>query len=237
MEPGKRKRGRPPGGKDPEKLGPSLKLTLETDRLLTAHANKLKLSKRRYGNAAIAYFAANGFDPTEERPQSLADVGFKVSQATLAIREQNVMIGNRLISIIRGWEKNLYTFMQQQQQATHGYLEQIESNILQHQVMVETNMLEPMVESLFKVNIEAFIARALTTKLFVITTNMGPGSYEKQMELSTNERDQQLATLLREFLETNTVPVPKPTPRRAVTPIPAKPVAPASSAPAVPLKS
>ena len=196
-----------------------------------AQARKLKMSKSKYASAAIAYFAGTGLDPTKEQTVGLAGVNAKVDKETLAVRAQNVEIGNRLIGIIRGWEKNLYTFMQQQQQTTYGYLEQIESNILQHQVMVETNLLAPMVEQLFKANLESFITRGLTSQLLVKVGNLPEGAYQKQMELSGNGRDEQLAIQMREFLKTNTVPQPKPTPRRAVTPAPVKPVVPASAAP------
>ncbi|QKG55087.1 hypothetical protein [Hymenobacter sp. BRD67] len=159
MEPAKRKRGRPPQQSPAEQPAPSLKLTAQADRLLTVHSKKLKLSKRAYASAAVAYFATTGLNPTKEQPKGLASVALKVDEETLAIRAQNVDIGNRLISLLRGWERNLYSFLQQQQQTTYDYLEQIEANMLQHQGTVETILLAPMVEQLFKVNLEAFITR------------------------------------------------------------------------------
>jgi hypothetical protein len=226
---------RPAKRKDPKtKADPKIKtvgITEDAFVQVEAQAKKLKMSKSKYTSAAIAFFAESGLDPTKERPQGLASVATKVGVETLAIRAQNVDIGNRLISIIRGWEKNLYSFLQQQQQATYGYMEQIEANILQHQVSVETNLLAPMVEQLFKVNLEAFITRRFASDLFVKSTNLPAGSAEQQMELSTTGRDQQLVVLMREFLKTNSVPLPKTTPKRAVTPVPPKPVTPASPAP------
>ena len=240
MEPSKRKAGRPKGTTKPEKLGPSLKLTLETDRALTAHAHQLKLSKRRYGNAAIAYFATNGFDPTEERPKRLADVGFKVSKAGQAIQEQSAVIGQRLALILQRWEKNLYAFQQQQQTTTNDYLELIESNVLQHQATVATKLLVPMVENLLKANLEVYIARGLMLAVQEKMFNLPADSYRQKMERSNNERDQELAAQLGKFLETHPVPLPKPTRRPAVTPVPAappKPAAPAATAPVTPPKS
>ena len=93
-----------------------------------------------------------------------------------------------------------------------------------------------MVENLFKVNLEAFITRGLTANLYVKSENMAEGSLAKQMELSNNGRDQQLAIKMREFLKTNAVPLPRPTVKRPVTPVPAKPVVPATPAPAGPPK-
>lgn len=228
----------PKAGDKPERK--SVMLELDTHRILDKSAKKLKLSNGEYVSAAIAYFAQTGLDPTKDQPVSLAGVSMKVDAVEEAIRKQNHEIGTRLIQIIRTWEKNLYAFMQQQQASTNNYLELIESNILQHQVTVESNMLAPMVEALFKGNIEAFITRGLTADVFVKTANLPAGSYEKQMEASTSERNQQLAMQMREHLKTNSVPLPKPTPRRAVTPVPTappKPVAAAAPAPAVPPKS
>jgi hypothetical protein len=229
------KRREPKTGVDPKTK--TVGVSEDAFNQIEAQAKKLKMSKSKYASAAIAFFAESGLDPTKERPVGLAGVGSKVDKETLAIRQQNVDIGNRLIAIIRGWEKNLYTFMQQQQQTTYGYLEQIEGNILQHQVTVETNLLAPMVEHLFKSNIEAFITRGLASQLFLKAFNQPAESYPKQLAVSNDERDTQLANQMREFLKTNSVPVPKLTPRRAVTPVPAKPVAPASPAPATPPKS
>jgi len=236
MEPSKSNAGRGPGKKEPEQVLPSLKITQETDRLLTAHAKKLKVSKRQYGNAAIIFFAESGLDPTAERSQNLDALSKQVSVDTRAVRVQNADIGNRLITILRTWEKNLYGFLQQQELSRNNYLELIESNILQHQVLIETNILGPMVENLFKVNLEAFITRGLASQLLVKVTNQPEEGYQQQMEVSNNGRDQQLAMRMREFLKTNAVPLPKPTVKRPVTPVPAKPVVPATPAPTSPPK-
>lgn len=221
----------------------SLKITQVADKQLTAQAKKLKIGKGEFASAAIAYFAETGLDPTKERPQGLANVSAKVSQETLAVRQQNVEIGSRLISIIRGWEKNLYTFMQQQQQTTYNYMELIESNILQHQVMVETNLLAPMVEQLFKVNMEANLTRELATRLYVGETSqtvppkLPAERYENRKNFYNAERTRRLRDKMSKFAETNTVPTPQPTAKRAVTPVPPKPVAPTSPAPEGPAKS
>ncbi|WP_157530913.1 hypothetical protein [Hymenobacter norwichensis] len=180
------------------------------------------MSKRKYANAAIAYFAETGLDPTKERPHGLANVSAKVSHETLAVRQQNADIGNRLISILRGWEKTLYGFLQQQQAGTVNYLQQIESNLLAHQVAVETSYLAPMVEQLFKVNLEAFVIRDFAVQLFAKAQNMPASSADTQMQLVTNGRDQQLATAVREFIKTNNVPTPTLSPKPQVPATPAK---------------
>lgn len=110
----------------------------------------------------------------------------------------------------------------QQQAGTLNYLQQIETNILAHQVQVESKLLAPMIEQLFKANLEAFIIRDFASQLFVKANNLPVGSAEKQMELATNGRDQQLATVLREFIETNSVAKPSLSPKPQVPAIPAK---------------
>lgn len=227
-----------PGQKKEEKEdSPIVRLDAEAIHLLSKAAKKAKVSKGKYASAAIAYFAATGLDPTKEQPKGLANVSIKVDEVERNVRTQNHEIGTRLIQIIRTWEKNLYTFLQQQQAATYNYMELIESNILQHQVLVESNTLAPMVEALFKSNIEAFITRTFASHLFIKSAGLTPDTVPKQLEQSNAERDIQLTNQMREHLKTNSVPLPKPTQRRAITPAPTKPVAAASPPPAVPPKS
>lgn len=233
-----------PGQKKEEKEdSPIVRLDAEAIHLLSKAAKKAKVSKGKYASAAIAYFASTGLDPTKEQPKGLANVSIKVDEVERNVRTQNHEIGTRLIKIIRTWESNLYTFLQQQQASTNNYLELIESNILQHQVTVESNLLAPMVEHLFRVNQEATTTRGLATRLFIEATKK-PDSprtpaerYQDQKVQLDEERDFMLTNQTREFLKTNSVPLPKPTARRAVTPAPTKPVATASPAPAVPPKS
>ncbi len=233
MEPIKKKKGRPPANKPAEKAAPSIKFSPDVDRLLTAQAKKLKVSKIKYANAAVAYFAESGMDPTKERPLGLASISSKVSEETLKIREQNVEHGHRLISIIRGWEKNLYGFMQQQQLSTNTYLELIESNILRHQVLVESNLLAPMVEQVVTAKTEARLARVV-----------GEHSHLKIMGLPLTDlawvtddhdevRDRDVTEQMRKHMEINPVPVPKPTMKPAITPVPPKPVATVPATPPV----
>jgi hypothetical protein len=243
MEPEKQKARRRRSISVEENPLTSLKISKVADGQLTAQAKKFKVGKGEYASAAIAYFAATGLNPLKEQPEGLAGVARKVDQETYAVRKQNVEIGNRLISIIRQWEKTLYGFLQQQQQATYGYLELIESNILQHQVTVETNLLAPMVEQLFKVFMEANITRQLAAMSYVgdtrqvDLTKLPAERYEQMKKAYDSERTQRLKTRMVKFTETNTVPTPKPTAKRAVTPAPPNSVVPASPAPAGPAKS
>jgi len=218
--------------------GFSVGLDADAHRHVMAQAKKLNVSKQKYASAAIAYFAQTGIDPTKEQPKGLANVSVKVDQSELAVRKQNHEIGTRLIQIIRTWEKNLYTFLQQQQAANNNYLAHIETNVLQHQVTVESNLLAPMVEHLFRVNQEATTTRGLATRLFIEATKKPDSAkttterYQEQKAQLDSERDFLLTNQLREFLKTNPVPLPKVSPKPAVTPVPVAPLQPASPTPA-----
>jgi hypothetical protein len=234
MEPPKRKAGRPRATDSAEVTGPSLKITPDADRLLTQQAKKLGTTKSKYASAAIAYFAQNGLDPTKEQPKGLANVNDKVSTETRAIRVQNVDIGNRLISIIRAWEKTLYGFMQLQQGGLLSYMEKIEKNILSHQVAVETHFLAPMIEQMMKANIEAYMSRVVGEWSYLEIMKRPAGDWAAQDEKLNRERDQKLISLMQEFLKSHSVPTPQLSvkPPVAAAPGPAKVVPPA--APAIP---
>ncbi|WP_147320907.1 hypothetical protein [Hymenobacter lapidiphilus] len=202
------------------------------DLLFTAHAKKLKLSKTKYASAAIAYFAENRLDPTKAAAQSFAHVTKTVAQEARSIRVQNVDIGNRLISILRNWEKSLYGFLQQQQGGTLNYLEQIESDILRHQVSVETNYLAPMVEMLVKSNIETYIARVLVERTNLRVQNKEQTEWAGVNKGLNDDRDQQVVVQMREFIKTNNVPAPSLAAKPQVPVLPPK--APATPAAATP---
>jgi hypothetical protein len=180
------------------------------------------MSKAKFASAAILYFTETGLDPTKEQPKGLANVSDKVGLETRAIRVQNVDIGNRLIAIIRAWEKTLYGFMQLQQGTTLNYLEQIEKNIMTHQVAVETNLLSPLIEQVMQGNIEAYLVRILGEKAQLRGTGEKPENWPKMHADHNTERDGLLVQALRKFITTNSVPAPKLSVKPAVPPAPAK---------------
>ena len=233
MEPTPKKKGRPPGKKTAEQMGPTVHLVPEVDRLFTAHAKKLKLTKAEYASAAVAYFAENRLDPTKAPALSFAHLAKLVAQEARATRVQEVDIANRLISIIRTWEKSNYGFMQQQQAGMLNYLEQIESGILRNQVALETNYLSPMVEMMLKNNIETYIARVLLERFGLHATGKSESEWPAANKAMNADRDQQLVSQMREFIKTNSVPAPKLAPKPQLAAVPAKaPAAPAAAPPA-----
>ncbi len=215
-----------------EQLLSSLKITRTADRKLTAAAKKLNIGKGDFAGAAIAFFAESGLDPTAERPVGLANVSDKVSIETKAVRVQNADIGNRLISIIRTWEKTLYGFLQVQQTGTLNYLEQIENTIMRHQVDVETSLLSPMLELMVKGNIEAYMGRMIGEKTNLVVRNKPEADWPVTNASLNKERDEQLVSQVRAFLQANSVAAPGRAPKPIVPEAP-KPVI-TANAPAAP---
>lgn len=228
MEPPKRKAGRPPAEKEPEELGPTLKLTVDADRLLTAQAKNFKMSKRQYASAAVAFCAGIGIDPRKEAPTGLGEIGAKVSAETLAVRKQNVDIGNRFISIIRTWEANLYGFMKQQELAQNTYLAAIERNLLERMVAMETSVLGPMVEQIIKSSLEGYAARIVAERTYLKVMDRKPGEWAEQHSILSRERDQLLLKGIEEYIKLHPSSVATVTPKPALTPVPTKPVAPSA---------
>ena len=222
----------------PGRAANSVRVAAAAFNQLTAHAKKLDVTNGEYASAAIAFFAESGLDPTAERPENLAAIGSKLNENNLTMRKQNVDIGGRLISIMRAWEKSLYTFLQQQQGSTNMYLELIESNLLRHQVAVETTLLAPMIEQLFKSNVEAYINRGLVGETYLKVMGKSLDLMREQDLKLNGDRDGEVTKNLREFIKTNSIAAPQPTNKPAVIPIPKIPVfttaAPAPPAPAAP---
>ena len=208
---------------DAARAANSVRVTADAFRKLTTHAKKLDINNGKYASAAIAFFAEAGLDPTKERPAGLAEVTATVTKEARTTRVQQVEIGNRTISILRAWEKSLYGFMQQQQAGTLNYLEQIENNILRHQVAVESDLLAPLVGQVIRGNVEAQMARVYAVR----THHQLMDEKKEEQWLAANQevkgkRDRQLMTRLRTFIETNKVTLPSQTPKPQVPATPPK---------------
>lgn len=129
MEPVKSKKGRPPKGTPLAADGKSVKLLPDVDVQLGKAAKKLKMTKSNFASAAVAYFTETGLDPRKVSKASLAKVEQRVVQETYDVREHNANIGNRLVGVIRIFERNISLMVQQQQAGTFKYLEEIERNM------------------------------------------------------------------------------------------------------------
>jgi len=231
MEPAKRKAGRPPAEKDPEELGPTLKLSLDADRLLTAQAKKLKMSKRQYASAAVTFMATAGLDPRKELPADLAMVSQKVEAGVSNVRSHNADIGNRLYALTRGFEKTLYQFMQQQQHATYAYIEAVEGNMLRYLVSLETSLLGPMIELIIKAKFDAYAARIVSERAYLEILKKPDTEWKPMHDKLSGERDQLAVAEIREFLKDHKALTPRPSIKPSATPVPAKPVASTTTSP------
>lgn len=195
-------------------------------------AKKLRVSKSKYASAAIAYFAERGLNPTVELPQTLAEIGKVMVQEARATRVQQVDIGNRMIAINKTWEKALYEFLRMQQGAVQNYVEQIASDILRHQVAIETNYLSPMVEMLLTAKVEAYLARVIGERTNLRVRGKEDTEWAAANKAINDDRDQKVAAQGREFFKTNSVPAPKLSPKPQLAAVPAKaPAAPAAAPP------
>jgi hypothetical protein len=228
MEPVKKKKGRPPADKAPEKLSPSLKLTLEADVLLAAQAKKFKISKREYASAAVKFVAATGLDPRKESPASMAAVGQKIEAGVASVRAHNADIGNRLFALTRGFEKTMYLFMQQQEHNMNVYLEGIEANIMKRLVSMEDNILLPLIERVLRGNQDAYMSRGIGIRIYQKLLE-DPPSWSDQDKALTGEREQVLLEELKGYMTSHKIPPANSTRRPAATPVPPKPVAPAAA--------
>jgi hypothetical protein len=199
-------------------------------RNLTEQAKKYGVSKSKYASAAINYFAQLGLDPTAEASQGLGEIGAKVSAETLAVRKQNVDIGNRFISIIRTWEANLYGFMKQQELAQNTYLAAIERNLLERMVAMETTVLAPMAEQIIKAALESYVGRFMSERTYLKVIGREQTQWEGQHKQLSDDRDKLLLKAVEEYTKLHPNVVTTVTPKPALTLVPAKPVAPSAVA-------
>ena len=233
MEPVKKKEPR----KRPPRTGEStlapLKITKGADRQLTASANKLKIGKGAYASAAIAYFAESGLNPEAAQGETLASFSNRQKEEGRANRQQTVDVGNRLISIMRTWEKANYAFMQQLQAGTVNHMEQIESNLLQQLVGLESSYFVPLVEMIMKSNIETFFGRVIGEKMDLRVRGKEDSEWAEPHKRLNEHRDKQLVDLMRDFIKNNRLEKPTLSPKPQALALPVRaPAAPAAVPPA-----
>ncbi|RZK33104.1 MAG: hypothetical protein EOO61_15885, partial [Hymenobacter sp.] len=156
-----------PAGSSKKDMRKNVFISVGAHSMLNKAAKKLGVSNVEYASAAIAYFATNGLDPCSQETQGLITVQGKVSETSLEVRKQNADIGNRIVAIIRTWEANQYKFMQMQHGSLLGYLENIETNILNQLVALEGQVLAPMLEQLVRAGVETHMNRIMTEILLL----------------------------------------------------------------------
>ena len=208
----------------------SVMITVSSHQQLEKAASALGVSNAEYASGAIAYFARLGLNPTDDASHGLGELGSKVSAETLAVRKQNVDIGNRLISIIRGWEGSLYGFMKQQELAQHTYLAAIERNLLERIVAMETTVLAPMAEQIIKAALESYVGRFISERTYLKVIGKEQTEWAGQHKQLSDDRDKLLLKAVEEYTKLHPNVVTTVTPKPALTPVPAKPVAPSAVA-------
>ena len=210
-------------GRKPQKISesPTVRLDAEAVSLLRGAAKATKLTKGEYASACIKYFARIGLDPTAEASEGLAGLNATLLKETMQGRAQAALIGNRLMSVIRTWEKNLYTFLQEQQVKSLNYQEQVENTLHRQHTAVETNLLTPMASMLIRAEIEQTDIRYLSALALMKLNNYSEARQELVLAEGLKVLAKEHVEKMREFIQTNHVAKPQPTPKPGVTPRPA----------------
>ena len=187
---------------------------------LTKAAKKRGISSAKFASAAIMYFTERDLDPTTDISEGLAGLNATVLKETMQGRGQAALIGNRIMSVIRTWEKNQYTFMQEQQAKLLNYLEQMENTLHRQHTAVETNLLTPMASMLINTELEVDTLRDLGATAVMILKKVADSEHDRFLELGRNGAKKEHVEKMREFIQTNHVAKPQPTPKPGVTPRP-----------------
>ena len=220
----------------PTRAANSVRVDAGAFRQLTAQAKKLDITNGEYASAAIAYFAESGLNPTAAQGETLASFSNRQKEEGRANRQQTVDVGNRLISIMRTWEKANYAFMQQLQAGTVNHMEQIESNLLQQLVGLESSYFVPMVQMMVQTNVELYITRVIAERTGMSVTGKKDTEWDAANQSTTRNRDQQVVIQVRDFIKNNRLEKPtlSPKPQALALPVraPAAPTAPAAVPPA-----
>jgi len=193
-------------------------------------AKKFKLTNGEYAAAAIAHFAESGLNPVAARAETLAAFANRLREEGRAGRQQTVDVGTRLIAIMRTWEKTLYVFLQQMEGGMVNHMEQIESNLLQQLVGLESSYFAPMVQMMVQSNIELHMSRITAERTGLFVSGKKEPEWDAITQASTRERDQQIVIQMREFMKNNRLDKPTLSPKPQPPAVPVKaPAAPATA--------
>lgn len=152
-------------------------------------ARRLRLKHQDYASAAISYFAESGLDPSKTSKYSLLKVMGTINVEAEKTRAHNADIGNRLVAILRSFERNNGQYLQAQQGDMLVYQERIERNILTYLAGIEEKVLAPILEHGLRTGAEARITRVLA-EVLVLKLEKHPYSEEK-LRASVAKYDEQ----------------------------------------------
>jgi hypothetical protein len=213
----------PPAGDSPPEatLRKTVFVTGAAHNMMGKAAKKLGMFNTDYTSAAIAYFAENGPDPRKVSKSSLAKIENRVVQETYDVREHNANIGNRIVSIIRTFERNMGTMIQQQA-GTFKYLEGIERNILTYLVNIEENLFGTMLERVLSNGVESHMSRIIlqTISLQLKNQSFTPATLKELTLDYDRQRDEQVVVAGQKLLEDKRVERPKVSLKPAIVELP-----------------
>jgi hypothetical protein len=216
--------------KSPEKNSPKKVVVLphEVHGQVKKAAKKFKLTNSEFASAALSYFTETGLDPRTMSKASLARIENRVVQETYDVREHNANIGNRLVGVIRTFERNMGTMIQQQQAGTFKYLEGIERNILTYLVNIEESLFSTILERVLSNGIESNMSRIILQTISLQLKNK-PFTPESLKEITLNydrQRDEELVVKGQKLVESKRVERPKVSLKPAIVELPKPPAKP-----------
>lgn len=192
-------------------------------------AKKFKTTNSEFASAAITYFAENGLDPRTASKSSLAKIENRVVQEAYDVREHNANIGNRLVGVIRTFERNISLMIQQQQAGTFKYLEGIERNILGYLMNVEEDLLTTILERAIASNVENHMNRVMLQIVGLqLDEKRFPFSEAELSKLTASydqQRNEQILVESRKLLESKKTARPRASVGPGFVEIPKAPVA------------
>lgn len=202
-------------------------LTNEAHNHLEKQSKRLGIKNQEYASAAINYFAETGLDPRKMSKASLAKIESSILNETFDVREHTATIGNRLVGVIRTFERNMGTMLQQQQGGIFKHLESIERNLLTYLVNVEENLLNTILERVLAGNVENYVNRMMLQIVSLqLDTKRFPFSEAELSKLTSSydeQRDRQIVVEGRKLLETKKVSRPKTSVAPSLVEIPKAP--------------
>lgn len=198
----------------------TLNLDLVTHAGLETAAKKRGISARKFAAAAINYFVEASLDPTQPRVNYLDGLGVKMSEVQQDIRQHNAGIGNRLVEIMRAWERQLYNQLTLIQASHIQHLEAVEANVLRHLLLLQQQALAPMFEELLRYGIDANLARIMSERIFLHLHGEGKEKWRAQQDVLDKVRDTQLTQVLQQLLAKYSPPASQKSTSPPLTPPP-----------------
>lgn len=227
----KRKKRRPTGARK------HVTVTPEAHQLLEKQAEMLAVTAVEYASAAILYFAERGLDPLANRERE----GIIMQRRLGEVEQLIVSLGNRLFGWLTQHEKtlhkDLFGFLRGHEKALFAYLQEQEQNVHEHLNDQEEYLLHPLLKELMVTNVEALYGRRLGEQILLKVLGRELTEYPAKHKEFNERRDNDARAKQDKFFDTlfktgtPLAPVPPPTPLPAKAQPAPKPAANASQSP------